>query len=439
MNYRYYRLKRRSQTRSAKETGKVNSLVNKIDTSLGKRKFSGSDPVLIFNALMALVAEADQLKMSEAQLFLALPKLLRGDARVDFEATQEGTRSSADGVEGWPEAVNYLLQVHAQPHVITSALKDVQEVTQRSDENELEFANRLNLYLSRCGGVHTADECITFYADGLNPAVAPLVQQRREEKPDMRFADIVKFARFCGNAERGRATSRSKSKDLKVKPKKEKSRSLVMDEKKKKKKKKRDSSSSSSAASSSSMGASASGAHVMASDASESDEEEEEESSSDSSSEEEEEALAMEPRFIPAAKVAFDTRPNRPRGWQNSGPPRRNGQLRPPSPVGAGNAQGVTTRFAPLPAPKPVLRTPGPNDSSKASDVTCYTCYEKGHYSPDCTLDPKDHVTVVSNYMKLSLEVQRDVPRISFDNAILQLQLAAEAALTSAGPSSKKG
>jgi len=69
--------------------------------------------------------------------------------------------------------------------------------------------------------------------------------------------------------------------------------------------------------------------------------------------------------------------------------------------------------------------------------VTCYTCYGKGHYSPDCTADPNDYVTVIANFVNLPSHTQAVVPRISFDNAILRVQNAAER--TSAQMASRSG
>jgi len=171
----------------------------------------------------------------------------------------------------------------------------------------------------------------------------------------------------------------------------------------------------------------------MASEAFSSDESSDSDSSS---SESEEEVLAFEsrePRFIPAAKVAFDTRNNR--GWQNNGPPRNNGNARgpdrrSPSPVRYRDNQGR--------GPSPVLRQPGPDDSRRDEPVVCYTCYECGHYSPDCKLKPGDYATVIANYAKLTEVQQATVPRMAFDNAILRVQAAAEAVSARMAAATKK-
>ena len=54
--------------------------------------------------------------------------------------------------------------------------------------------------------------------------------------------------------------------------------------------------------------------------------------------------------------------------------------------------------------------------------VVCHTCYEPGHYSPDCVLPADSHAVVINNYARLTPDQQAWVPRVAFDNAIAQLQ-----------------
>ena len=148
-----------------------------------------------------------------------------------------------------------------------------------------------------------------------------------------------------------------------------------------------------------------------------------EEYSISSSSSEEDDVLAMEPRFVPAPRVAFETREDRRRGWQNSGTPRRNGQLRPLNPRGNSPRRYETGYRR---EPVSVLRPPGPNDSMSDETPICFRCYERGHYAPGCKLLASDYLTVVRNFSRLTPEEQARVPRTSFDEAILHVQKIAE-------------
>ena len=175
VDYRCYRLLRVKQTRTPNETGKVNSLTSKMEKALGERKFDGKDPVLIFSALSNIVEEADNMKMTEAQLFLAVPRLLSGAARDHFVDTRDGSRRGGESLRSWPETVNFLLSAYARPRVISGALDDLRELRQRRDEEESEFSDRLCRALGRCGGVHTAEEKKTFFVEKLHPTIQSLV------------------------------------------------------------------------------------------------------------------------------------------------------------------------------------------------------------------------------------------------------------------------
>ena len=64
MSYRYYRLRKTTHSRTARETGKVRDFIKRMDTSLRRHRFSGGDPVLILEFLRRFVQEADILGMS---------------------------------------------------------------------------------------------------------------------------------------------------------------------------------------------------------------------------------------------------------------------------------------------------------------------------------------------------------------------------------------
>ena len=422
VNYRYYRLDDMRQVRTAKETGKVHSLGSKLESAMGSEKFTGKDPILVFTFLRSAVEEANQIGMSEAQLFLALPQLLGGKARDRFLATRDGARNSSKRLSTWPESVNYLLATYAKPSVISAALQDLREVMQGEGEEEGDYANRLNIAFSRCGGVHKDEERCTILVDNFLPVIAPSIRQRRQERPEDDFEELTQFAMTLGDVERGRDAGRQARRELREKRRAAKSsrRTLILEADARKSSTKSSTSSASTKGMTSGSVSAAGEAHVLGSGNSESEEDSESSSSSD-----EDEVLAMEPRFVPAPRVAFDTRDNRRRGWQNSGPPRRNGQLRPSSPREGSpiRRQGGGYRGGP---PISVLRRPGPDDSQGNEEVICFSCYEKGHCSPDCKLSASDYATVVRNFMKLSFEDQQRLPRTSFDEALMRVKDAVD-------------
>jgi len=90
MSYRYYRLRKTKQTRDHARTTQLHKLLKNLDLSFRESKFSGQDPILIFDFLTRMVEECDTLGMSEAQSFMALPHFLSDNARTQFRAMQSG-------------------------------------------------------------------------------------------------------------------------------------------------------------------------------------------------------------------------------------------------------------------------------------------------------------------------------------------------------------
>ena len=74
-----------------------------MNTTLGEEKFSGADAILVFDFLISLFEEAENLGLSEAQAFAVLPYYLSGDAKkLYYTARREKT---GNGVTNWCEAI----------------------------------------------------------------------------------------------------------------------------------------------------------------------------------------------------------------------------------------------------------------------------------------------------------------------------------------------
>ena len=92
LDYRYYRLRRTSQSRSSRDTGKAKEYVKRMEYILKEYSFNGTGPIRVLAFLEKFVEEADILRMSEEQAFIALPKLLTGLLKDQHDAI----RGSAD-------------------------------------------------------------------------------------------------------------------------------------------------------------------------------------------------------------------------------------------------------------------------------------------------------------------------------------------------------
>ncbi len=211
MNYRYYRLKRVKNARSASNTVEVRRHLKALELTLKSEKFSGKDPILVLNFLARFVEEADTIRMTEAQAFIALPHFLTGQAENEFRSSRNSANSG--GVSCWPEAVQYLLETYATSSSIRDAVNLLRDIRQQATENETQFATRLNKYAYRCANVFDEHQKITFFVNGLPPTIQSLVARYRESQPrhSITFNRLVLYARDEGDACRARGNSKTQT------------------------------------------------------------------------------------------------------------------------------------------------------------------------------------------------------------------------------------
>lgn len=210
LSFRFYRLHRTDERRGSRETGMVRLLIKRLEIYLKEHAFSGKDPILVFDTLTRFVEEADTLGMTEAQAYLCLPYFLTDQASRQYRAARNATRSFTGGISCWPEAVQYVLRTYATPAAIREAVTALRGISQRADENELDFSARLNTAAYRCGNVHTDSDKMTLFVDDLLPETRTIVARFREQQPryELTYEHLVQYARDEGDACRARNPTR---------------------------------------------------------------------------------------------------------------------------------------------------------------------------------------------------------------------------------------
>ena len=183
---------------------RLQKLLKNLDITVAEYKFSGPDPILVFDFLARFVEECDTQDMSEGQAFVALPRYLVKTAAIQYRAMQNGARSG--GISCWPEAVQYLLGTYATPAAIRNALADLGALRQHPDEDEVAFAARVSQAVYRCGNVHDEDEKMTFFTNGLPDSIRTLIARYRESeyRYNMTFELLIQHAKDEADAYRAR-------------------------------------------------------------------------------------------------------------------------------------------------------------------------------------------------------------------------------------------
>ena len=182
LDYRYYRLRKTSQSRSSRDTGKAKEYVKRMEYILC---------------------------MSEGQAFIALPKLLTGFAKDQYDAVRGSADSSEGGVSNWPEAVQYLLHSHAISAAINEAVSSLRDIKQGPAESERDLSSRLSKAFARCGNVHPLSEKVQYFIDALDRAIKSLVSRHRERYRKATFLEFVQFAEAEGDARSARQPTRN--------------------------------------------------------------------------------------------------------------------------------------------------------------------------------------------------------------------------------------
>ena len=135
LNYRHYRLEKRSR-RSSRHTAKARHQVKNMELTLIPHRFIGEDPILTLEFLRRFFGEAEQLSMSEYQAYIALPFFLKGQAKSHYKAVMDTTSEDEGGVTCWPEAVQYLLHSYATANHIRATVFALRDVRQHPAEDE---------------------------------------------------------------------------------------------------------------------------------------------------------------------------------------------------------------------------------------------------------------------------------------------------------------
>jgi hypothetical protein len=196
LSYRHYRLQERSQAGDAATNGKMSSQIRRMGYHVAS-KFNGEQPIQVLDFLKVFREAADVNELTEASAAVILPYFLEGTAKVGLTTKM---KRLPEGMPKYPAAVHWLLQSFASEAIIAAAHQRVYTARQAHDEDEGQFASRLNRYAGDAGAVFTEDALITAFVDGLHPFASNLV--RSQVLTTMTFAEVQLLAEQAGNASR---------------------------------------------------------------------------------------------------------------------------------------------------------------------------------------------------------------------------------------------
>ena len=165
--------------RTVSKTSEVRVHLRNLALTMKQLTFDGSDPIKIFGFLSCFVNEADMLRMSEAQAFIAFLTFMPDPAEANFR-TSLGVTSRQGGLTFWPEAVQHLLRTYSTPAAMRESMDNLRSILQGDTETEESYQKRFHKAINRCGNVHNEGEKITLYIDGLTSTISTIVARHRE-------------------------------------------------------------------------------------------------------------------------------------------------------------------------------------------------------------------------------------------------------------------
>ena len=207
VNYRRYRLERHSgrENRLPRHHRLLKHWEN-FQSEIGEAfTFDGEDPALIVHFLYSMVDLLDQRGYNEAVAFNFLPRMLKGNAKLDYDAARSASSTSERPVNNWPSAVNYLLQVYAQYPCLKEAEEELRQLKQSRGEDESRFFQRFEQAHLRTGSILDSREKLTAFVNGLDEAIKEPILVLIQERPDISMLDVVRRARSEGKLWRSRS------------------------------------------------------------------------------------------------------------------------------------------------------------------------------------------------------------------------------------------
>lgn len=203
LSYRRYRLIRTNPDISDAVLARTGDLYKKLKHVLGSNKFDGRDPITIIPFLSAYKKQCDRNNVTEGAALVLLPNFLKGEAKESFEANFELGEDGTGGFQTYPGAVQHLLRMYATDGIIERVVEEIDNLRQREDETERQFATRLRQKARSCGPVYSEADLITRFLRGLSPDLKPLLRaQRHDFRGPRAFYDFVERATAAGDANR---------------------------------------------------------------------------------------------------------------------------------------------------------------------------------------------------------------------------------------------
>ena len=200
--------KRRRRNTSTEETNR------RLFTNL--REFDGKKPIALLTFLSQLREGLNALGVSEGAAIRVLSSLLAGDAKSFYASvTMSVTRSrTVNEAYTWPHIVHSLIDRYLTDTEVQNAYDHVMFIAQRTNETEIEYADRIYEAALYCENVFEDHALVHYYVRGLLETTRKrFIEDLRRllEKEQHDLTAVRRLAMAQGNTYRAQAAAVAKA------------------------------------------------------------------------------------------------------------------------------------------------------------------------------------------------------------------------------------
>ena len=199
VSYTNYRLTNRSVVPTRRETETLARTKKSFDGLYPRLEpFTGKKPITLLSFLATLREGFNHLYVSEAIAVSLISFYLEGTAKSVYTAqTRSGARTTGVLSKTWPHVVQTLIKRFLTDDVLHTAYDAVTTVTQKSNEDENQFADRISDLVRDCAGVFTDREVVQYYARGLSPLIRERVLYGLRNMVEAERSDLTAVRRLA--------------------------------------------------------------------------------------------------------------------------------------------------------------------------------------------------------------------------------------------------
>ena len=200
MSYRMYRLNDVREHLYVNESQSVHKLKRELEGLFPTLKpFSGRNPITLLGFLAQIRDGFSTLGVCEGVAVRALHFFLDGDARrfYDSQCTTGVITTDPTKRFSWPHVINALIKRYLQDDVLQEAYEKVTMITQSPNEDENQYADRLDTATRACNYVFTDRLLVHHYVRGLLPSTRAAVTERLRSLPERERNDLTVVRRLA--------------------------------------------------------------------------------------------------------------------------------------------------------------------------------------------------------------------------------------------------